>query len=310
MFHQRTDGHTSVFKTTTNTAITAVGPAFAAMFTNPADVAKTRLNMDRELQSAGSVPRYSGTVDCVRRIWAEEGMAGVQRGLSFALVREVSKGLFRYGLHEPIMNQMHQEPTPAPFSTKLLAGFASGAIAAVICNPLDLIKTRLQLEATHAQGAVADGAGSGPFAVIAGAVRREGLSSLMTGTQVSVVRSMLGNGAIMGVNLQLNEWVKDTLQMQKNVATDAFCAFFAATACVAVINPVDVVRTRLYSQPLDEAGAGKLYAGAVDAVRKIVAIEGPLAFYKGVTAHFIRVGPHVVITFMFINSLKRLCGTA
>lgn len=234
----------------TNVAITGVGPAVAAIFTNPADVAKTRLNMDRELQSSGSKPRYAGTLDCLRRIWTTEGMNGVQRGLSFALVREVSKGLFRYGLHEPIMQQMHTQPTPAPLSTKLLAGFASGAIAALICNPFDLIKTRLQLEPTHAQGL---GAGSGPVAVLREAIQREGARSLWAGTQVSMVRSMLGTAAIMGVNLQLQEWMTHTLRVRTNVATDVFCSFFAATACVAVINPVDVPalpRSRTVPAPL------------------------------------------------------------
>ena len=70
------------------------------------------------------------------------------------------------------------------------------------------------------------------------------------------------------------------------------------------------MRTRLYSQPLNPQGAGVLYENAIDCSRKMLAIEGPLAFYKGVTAHFFRVGPHVVLTFMFINSMKRLMGTA
>ena len=75
-----------------NLGISALGPAAAAIFSNPADVAKTRLNMDRELQSAGKPPRYTGTFDCIRRVWASEGMAGVQRGLSFAMVRSWQTG--------------------------------------------------------------------------------------------------------------------------------------------------------------------------------------------------------------------------
>ena len=38
--------------------------------------------------------------------------------------------------------------------------------------------------------------------------------------------------------------------------------------------------------------------------------SGPLAFYKGVTAHFIRAGPHVVLTFVFIGAMRRFAGTA
>jgi solute carrier family 25 protein 34/35 len=188
----------------TNIAFSAAGPSAAAIFSNPADVAKTRLNMDRELQSSGKPPRYTGTFDCIRRVWAAEGMAGVQRGLSFAMVREASKCSFRIGLHEPIVEALHSGPGPASFSIKFIGGLASGGIAALICNPLDLIKraarrqqspspahittsrapsrtcarrhapphtrTRLQLEPGHARGSAASGAGSGPVAVIMQAV--------------------------------------------------------------------------------------------------------------------------------------------
>ena len=125
-------------------AIKSAGPAAAAIFTNPFDVAKTRLNLDRELQSSASRPHYRGTIDCILRTWDAEGMAGVQRGLSFALIREATKGVFRIGLHEPIVKRLHpSSAAPAPFYKKVLAGFGSGAIAALITNPLDLIKTRL-----------------------------------------------------------------------------------------------------------------------------------------------------------------------
>lgn len=280
------------------------------LFTNPADVAKTRLNMDRELQSShAGKARYNGTIACIRQLWHVEGMSGVQRGLSFAIVRELSKGVFRIGLHEPIMKVMHPEPGPASFSIKIIAGFASGAIAALLTNPLDLIKTRLQLEATHASGSSAAGAGSGPIAVLRSAVQREGLRSLWAGTQVSVLRSMLANGAVLSVNTELNERVRQSTRLQPSVATDAGCAFCAATAVVAAINPVDVVRTRLYSQPRDPRSAtGALYTNATDCARKMLRVEGASAFYKGVTAHFFRVGPHVVLTFVFISSMKRMAG--
>ena len=71
----------------------------------------------------------------------------------------------------------------------------------------------------------------------------------------------------------------------------------------------DAAKEKL-SARLEERGVGTLYSGAVDCAHKMLSIEGPQAFYKGVTAHFVRVGPHVVLTFVFINSMKRLVGTA
>ena len=66
-----------------------------------------------------------------------------------------------------------------------------------------------------------------------------------------------------------------------------------------------IERTRLYSQPLDSHGKGVLYDGALDCAWKILRIEGVLAFYKGATAHFLRVGPHTMLTFVFIGLLRR-----
>mmetsp|Transcript_47892 Transcript_47892/g.107926 ORF Transcript_47892/g.107926 Transcript_47892/m.107926 type:complete len:221 (-) Transcript_47892:302-964(-) len=218
------------------------------------------------------------------------------------MVREASKCSFRIGLHEPIVESLHAGPGPAPFITKVAAGLVSGGVAALICNPLDLTKTRLQLEATHARGSAAS---SGPLAIITSAVRHEGVGSLWAGTQVGVVRSMLATGSILAVHTHLKETMRSP-----NAGTDACCAFVASTVAVALINPADVVRTRLYSQPVGEDGVGKLYAGSVDCVRKILTVEGPSAFYKGVAAHLIRAGPHIVLTFVFIGWMKRFVGLA
>jgi solute carrier family 25, member 34/35 len=39
---------------------------------------------------------------------------------------------------------------------------------------------------------------------------------------------------------------------------------------------------------------------------KIVRIEGPLGLFKGLGAHYLRVGPHTFFTFIFWDALKRL----
>ena len=134
-----------------NMACSAAGPALSCVFTNPADVAKTRLNMERELQPPSATRVYRGVVDCVARLWREEGLSGLQRGLRFAMVREGSKNCFRLGLFDPILRAAHGDhnAAAAPMWLRGLVGASTGAIAAMICNPLDLLKTRLQLEAAH-----------------------------------------------------------------------------------------------------------------------------------------------------------------
>ena len=122
----------------------------AAIVTNPADVAKTRLNMSRELQRG----RVGSVVQCWRAIVAAEGFAGLQRGLGFVLVREASKNAFRLGLYEPLVSALDSAVRPAAalddpvrgaapppaMTSRVAAGAISGGLAAFLCNPLDLTK--------------------------------------------------------------------------------------------------------------------------------------------------------------------------
>ena len=148
----------------------AIAPALAAIVTNPADVAKTRLNMARELQS-GSV---GSVLDCWRSIFAAEGLVGLQRGLGFVLIRESTKNAFRLGLFEPLVNVIDRDGGAKPaMSSRVAAGAISGGLSAFLCNPLDLLKTRIQLDPVkYNQGFI-----GGFKQVISG----EGAGALLTG---------------------------------------------------------------------------------------------------------------------------------
>ena len=140
-----------------NFATAAAGPALACIITNPADVAKTRLNLERELKST-EMSRTTSSVRKMQQTYAAEGITGLQRGLQLAMVREASKNTFRIGLYQPLVDLgrgSSRAPGPAPFSVLMPAAMGSGAISALLTNPLDLLKTRLQLDGGHARGATA-----------------------------------------------------------------------------------------------------------------------------------------------------------
>ena len=286
----------------TNFATSAAGPALACIITNPADVAKTRLNLELELEKT-TMSRTTGSFSMMQKTFAAEGLSGLQRGLPLAMAREASKNTFRIGLYQPIVDLAHPTGGPAPLSVLLGAASISGAISAMICNPFDLLKTRLQLDGNHARGTASAG---GAISMASTIVREEGLKGLWRGTGISMVRSGVGAAALLPTNSKLKELASRFLP--SGSLSDGLCALGAGAANVAVINPVDVVRTRLYSQPLDAAGKGMLYDSAPDAFRKIFTIEGAGAFYKGATAHFLRVGPHTMLTFVFIGLIRRGVG--
>ena len=82
--------------------------------------------------------------------------------------------------------------------------------------------------------------------------------------------------------------------------THVSCALASAAVSVACVNPVDVVRTRVYNAP-----AG-LYASGADAARRLLRTEGPLALYKGSLTHYLRLGPHMVLVFGILERLKSM----
>lgn len=221
-------------------ARSALAPALAACASNPMDVLKTRMNMDSEM---GATRRYTSMWDCARQTYAAEGLEGLQRGLRFAMVREASKCMFRIGLYDPIVTRLHGSKAGAPPMWKrFLAGASSGAIAAVVCNPLDLLKTRLQLEASHASGLTVN---ASVITVARQLVRAEGWKALWRGTPTSTLRSVISTGS----TLPVMSWCKERYpeRLPTGAVKDAVCAMIASVVLIACMNPVDVVRLPLRS---------------------------------------------------------------
>jgi len=82
-------------------------------------------------------------------------------------------------------------------------------------------------------------------------------------------------------------------------------ALLSGFVVAVVINPLDVVTTRLYNQP---SSSSRLYSGYVDCVLKIAGKEGVSAFYKGLTAQYFRIGPHSFLSLIFWHHTRSGLG--
>jgi len=120
----------------------------AALFTNPIDVIKTRLQIQGELLKKGQGEiKYKGFFRGFLRIWKDEGLGGLYKGLPASLLREASYSTIRMGGYD-VMKELLGATNPAatPLWKKIVAGATSGAIGSAIANPTDLVKVRFQAE--------------------------------------------------------------------------------------------------------------------------------------------------------------------
>jgi solute carrier family 25 protein 34/35 len=133
-----------------NFGLSALAPAMAVLFTNPFDTIKVRLQLQGTTDKV-----YRNSWDALLKIRRAEGLQGLQKGLTPAILREGSKNLFRIGMYDPIMAILHPPKTSAAVSQstkrntapawkRALAGSLCGVMGAVSCNPFELVKTRLQ----------------------------------------------------------------------------------------------------------------------------------------------------------------------
>lgn len=254
----------------------------------------------------------------------------IPAGVQPALLRQATYGSLRIGMYEPLKEALMGGSTAAPSVLhKLVAGVTSGALASGLCNPTDVVKVRMQAQATgapryrhvfHAFSTIASEEGVvrglyrgvGPTmqraAVVAGVelasydeckgalVRWAGLRESAYATHFSA--SLLGEARGGGVGEGLCLTAPTPYPRRSPPPAAGFLATLASS-------PLDVVKSRVMNQPVDPAtGRGTLYASTADCFRKAVAAEGVLSLWKGFGPNFARIGPHVVITFMTIERLR------
>ncbi|TPX46974.1 hypothetical protein SeLEV6574_g02905 [Synchytrium endobioticum] len=303
-------------------AVSALAPACAVIFTNPFDTAKVRLQLQGEglkqaLRAAGDDPKalaqmrqqqnvYKNSFHAIYKIYVNEGIKGLQKGLTPALLRESSKNLFRIGMYEPIMSVIHDSSQgPAPGWKRMSAGAVCGVLGAFSCNPFELVKTRLQSKSSGKSTAIGtQHSYNGVWHALKSIYMSEGIKGLYRGSVLSMGRSIVGTSTNLASYSMIKEWLQKERGWPDTIALDMVSGIMSGVVSCLFMNPIDVTRTRYYNQPY-ENGKGVLYSSGIDAVKTILRNEGPSAFYKGLITHFLRIGPHFGLTFTFYGAIRR-----
>ncbi|NXN26862.1 S2534 protein, partial [Nycticryphes semicollaris] len=246
---------------------------------------------------------YRGVLRAVGAVCRADGLRGLQKGLA--------AGLLYQGLMNGVRFYCYSWAEDAGWTRypggTVAAGAVAGAVGAFVGSPAYLVKTHLQAQTL---AAVAVGhqhnheSISGAFTSI---YKQHGVAGLWRGVTGAVPRVAVGSAAQLATFASAKDWVCERQWFEEGSWAAVLAGGMVSGVAVAVtMTPFDVGSTRLYKQPVDAEGAGKLYRGFLDCILQISSKEGLLGLYKGIGAVYLRLGPHTVLSLFFWDELRKM----
>ncbi|KAI9217826.1 mitochondrial carrier domain-containing protein [Blastocladiella britannica] len=293
--------------------------AVAGAITNPMDVVKIRMQLQRALVDEHQVNSltYRRFFQSTQMIVAEEGLLGLlMPGMAASVMREMSYSALRFGLYSSIKRVLVGSDDPAAMAhagivTKFAAGMTSGAIGSCLANPFDLVKIRLQAEA----GRIVDGVYvtglrrghpptySGTWSALTTIVRAEGFVGLYKGVSATAARASLLTAGQMASYDTAKHAILDQQLLAEGPVLHILSAAIAGLCAVTVAAPADLVKSRIMGDPRHIH-----YTGVLDCIVKTVRDEGPRAMFKGWLPSYLRIAPHFMISLPLFEVFRVALG--
>lgn len=210
-------------------------------------------------------------------------------------------------IQSPIVSthQMKREPSKelkpkkivAPFWVTFVAGAMSGTTGAIVTNPLEVVKTRMQASNfTPLSKAVNKNIPGvvwsqikGTCGVLSSIYTQEGLRALWRGTGAT----LLGVMPSRAIYFSTYAWAKKTIASSFNDGNDSLwwihlpAAMTAGVVVSTATNPLWLIKTKMQLQGTLPDGTPALYRSSLDCVRHVIRTDGVQGLYKGMTASYL-----------------------
>ena len=265
--------------------------AGAACVTHPLDLLKVHLQTQQE----GKISIVRLTTSIVQN----QGILALYNGLSASLLRQLTYSTTRFGAYEVGKQTFETPGHPLLFYEKLLLAGLSGAVGGVLGTPADMINVRMQNdiklspELRRNYKHALDG--------IVCVVRQEGVGQLFSGCSTATLRAALMTIGQLSFYDQFKITLIESGYFQDNPVTHVISSVAAGAVATTLTQPLDVLKTRaMNAKPGEFKSLMDLFL--------YTAKLGPLAFFKGYVPAFIRLAPHTILTFVFLEQLRANFG--
>ncbi|KAI8358631.1 mitochondrial carrier domain-containing protein [Mortierella sp. GBAus27b] len=227
---------------------------------SPLDVLKVRLQAQG---SPGAARSIQPDMNSLGTMVQNEGFRSLFKGITSPIIGLAGLNSILFASYSATMRVLETVSPPPPgdvfqpLSHVFTAGFVAGVACFLVSTPTELVKCRAQVIASRldpnssaaAQRAILSEPGS--WHVTKDVVRRFGIRGLYQGGWVTILRDAPGYG----VYFLAYEWLKRELEVTpgetggSNTWKLLFAGGVAGTLSWASIYPLDVIKTRLQTQP-------------------------------------------------------------
>lgn len=193
---------------------------------------------------------------------------GLYRGLLPQLMGVAPEKAIKLTVNDLVRDKLTDKKGNIPTWAEVLAGGCAGASQVVFTNPLEIVKIRLQVA-----GEIASGSKIRAWSV----VRELGLFGLYKGARACLLRDVPFSAIYFPTYAHTKAMMADK-DGYNHPLTLLAAGAIAGVPAASLVTPADVIKTRL--QVVARSGQ-TTYTGVWDATKKIMAEEGPRAFWKG-----------------------------
>ncbi|CAH8869041.1 unnamed protein product [Trichobilharzia szidati] len=260
-----------------------IASAMAAACTHPLDLIKVHLQTQQK--------KEFGMLKMGIRVCKQDGILALYNGISASVLRQLTYSMTRFGMYE---TYKQSKGSPLPFGESAVIAMVSGFCGGIVGNPADMVNVRMQNdmkvpvnERRNYKNCI-DG--------LVQVVRNEGVPKLFSGVSMTASRAAFMTVGQLAFYDKFKMMLINTGSFQDKPLTHMIASSSAAGVATFITQPFDVMKTRLMNAP-----PGK-YSGLMNCAVDL-AITGPLSFFKGLVPAFIRLAPHTVLTFVFLEQL-------
>lgn len=238
-------------------------------------------------------PVYRSAWHCFRTMVKTESVSGLYKGMSSPMAGVAVVNAIVFGVFGNVQRNLSE---PESLKSYFISGAIAGLSQSIIASPMELIKTRLQIQTKQLY--------RNPFHCLVMINRQEGIRGVLKGLNVTAVREVIGYGVYFYVYEALSRSAMDDMG---SLSTWNMLLFGGLSGCASWIlsYPIDVVKSRYQADGMQ--GVAK-YSSVLDCFRKSISEEGWKCLFRGLSPTLARAFPTNAVTFTVVTWMFKLAG--